>query len=132
MPRKPDIEKKKRYNEPFPSNLRMIMEEKGITQQVLADALGVKRQMITSYQDGTSMPNCEKLRIIAETLNVSSDFLIGSDPIPSRNCEVRDICRFTGLSESAVIALNYLKENENQIALDIISKLIYDVLYKKE
>ena len=129
MPRKPDIGKKERYNAPFPSNLRRIMEEKGITQQVLADAIGVKRQMITSYQDGTSMPNCEKLRIIAETLNVSSDFLLGSDPVPNRNGEIRDVCRFTGLSESAVIALNSLKKTDNQSVLDVISKLIYDSFY---
>lgn len=77
MPRKPDLGKKERYYAPFPSNLRKIMADCGVTQQILANSIGVSRQMITNYQDGTALPNCEKLAAMAETLNVSTDWLLG-------------------------------------------------------
>ena len=42
-----------KYNAPFPSNLRTIIDERGTTITALARELGITRQAVSQYADGT-------------------------------------------------------------------------------
>ncbi|GAB4331272.1 MAG: hypothetical protein OHK0038_06020 [Flammeovirgaceae bacterium] len=61
-------------------NLRYLREKNGkISQQKLADDLGVTRSAISSYEDGRAEPKLENLIQFAEYFRVSVDSLIGQD-----------------------------------------------------
>ena len=107
MPRKPDLRKKERYNDPFPERLREVVEETKTTQQEIADYLGVTRQMITNYQDGTTTPGIEILCQLAKFFSVSSDWLLKLSNYRS-NERTQITLEELGLSEQATAFLDHL------------------------
>lgn len=54
----------------------LLRKEKGITQEELADVLGVSRQMISNYENEIIMPPVQRLIELSEYFNVSADYLI--------------------------------------------------------
>lgn len=65
------------YNDPFPTRLRGLIEEKGVTQVALASLLGISRQSFSAYCDGSTQPNIEKTIKLAEYFGVTVDYLYG-------------------------------------------------------
>lgn len=61
----------------FDETIRTLRKSKRITQQELANKLGVARPMISSYENGTKQPSHETLVRIAHTFGVSMDYLYG-------------------------------------------------------
>lgn len=64
---------------PFPSNLAHLRKKRGLTQQQLADKVGIKRACIGSYEEGRGVPTLEVLCDIADCLRVTVDELIRGD-----------------------------------------------------
>ena len=60
--------------------------EKGLSQQELGSAIGVTKVSICGYENGTRLPNLEKLVKLADALETTSDFLLGRE-IPIMNEE---------------------------------------------
>lgn len=60
-------------------NLRIkaARQAAGMTQQELADALGVAKTTISGYERGSNEPNSQRIHALAHILNVSGDYLIG-------------------------------------------------------
>lgn len=79
---KTSIEEK--YNAPFPTALRALMEERGETQENIAKAAGKTRQTISQYVNGISEPGYDVLIRIADYFDVSIDYLLGRTEDPSR------------------------------------------------
>lgn len=67
------------------NQIKMIREERGYSQQDLANYLGVNRATVTNYELGNRNPDPETIRKIATFLNVSSDFLLGIDSSPYKD-----------------------------------------------
>ncbi len=83
----------------FPQRLSFMMKERKLKQQDLADVLGVKRQTISLYMTGQSMPDAEQLRKIARFFEVSADWLLGmTDDRDRRVRAVDDL----GVSKEAI------------------------------
>lgn len=61
----------------FGDRLRESRLEKGLTQQKMADILDVQLRAYQHYESDTRHPTFEKLAMIAKTLNVSTDYLLG-------------------------------------------------------
>ncbi|KEO74593.1 XRE family transcriptional regulator [Anditalea andensis] len=57
-------------------NLRYLRRQKNFTQEMLCEKLGVKRTMISAYEDGRSEPKLMALQTLAETFGVSVDELL--------------------------------------------------------
>lgn len=51
-----------------------------LTQQELANKLGIKRTTYCSYENGKSMPSAENLIKLADFFNISTDSLLGREP----------------------------------------------------
>lgn len=64
----------------FPNIFRKIREQSGLTQQQMADKLGVSRSAIGMYENGEREPNFETLELIADTFNVDMNYLLGKKP----------------------------------------------------
>ena len=65
----------------FSERLRLLREKKGISQQELADFLGVNKQTISGYERGVRRPAGESARELYEKLadyfNVDTSYLMG-------------------------------------------------------
>lgn len=60
----------------FGNNLRLVRKEKGITQEQLAEILGVSRQAISKWESDSGYPETDKLVLLSKELGVSIDFLM--------------------------------------------------------
>ena len=60
----------------FSERLRMLIEEKDITQKQLAKDLCIPVSTLGGYVQGTSEPDFQTLIIIARYFNVSTDYLL--------------------------------------------------------
>ena len=63
----------------FDENLRNLRKEKDYSQEYLAEKLGVTRQTISKWENGTAMPDLKKLIELADFFEVSIDDLLGLD-----------------------------------------------------
>lgn len=64
---------------PFPDNLTRTRHQRGLTQQALADAIGIHVTQLRRYEAGTSQPTLDVARRIANTLATSIDALTNDD-----------------------------------------------------
>ncbi|MCR5263616.1 MAG: helix-turn-helix domain-containing protein [Clostridiales bacterium] len=65
----------------FSENLQMIRKKNQLSQEELAELLGVSRQAVSKWELGEGYPEVEKLLILSKKLNVSLDSLMtGSIP----------------------------------------------------
>lgn len=117
------MEAQDKYNAPFPSNLRALLDERKSTITALARELGITRQAVSQYADGTGQPNADKLKRIANYFDVSTDWLLGrAGGIKSLNADVSTVGKYTGLSEAAIEFLHSICDQEKQ--LEAISAII--------
>ena len=60
----------------FGENLKNVRKQRGVTQEELAEILGVSRQAISKWELDGGYPETEKLLVISKTLNISIDYLL--------------------------------------------------------
>lgn len=60
----------------FPKRLFALRKKKGLTQQQLADTIGVHLSQLKRYEAGTSQPTLGALVNLAKALSVSADELL--------------------------------------------------------
>ena len=63
----------------FKDNLIELRKIHDMSQEELADTIGVSRQTLSKYETGESLPDIEKCKLIAETFGVSIDDLLNYD-----------------------------------------------------
>ena len=68
-------------------NLRLLREEKGYSQQKLAEMINVSQQAIFKYEKTDNEPDISTLICLAKIFGVSVDYLIG-------NTASRSICSY--------------------------------------
>lgn len=67
----------------FGSRLKALRQSKGLTGVELGEILNVSNKTISTWENNTREPNQEMTTTIAEYFNVSTDYLLGRDPIPN-------------------------------------------------
>jgi len=60
----------------FPAHLIQLRRHHGMTQQALADAVGVHVNQIKRYESGSAQPTLDSLVNLAKALHVSLDALV--------------------------------------------------------
>ena len=93
--------------EMFPSKLKQLLEEKGMSQADLARRLGTTRQSVAGYCNGqTRVIPYDKLVAIAKICGVSTDYLLTDTKTKSPDYSMQTACALTGLSEDSIHMLN--------------------------
>ena len=96
----------------FTERLRQLRDESGKTQSQIAKELGLTPQAFSYFVNGRE-PNYETLGKIADYFQVSVEYLLGRSDVKTEDPTVREICKFTGLSEKVVSILrSELKREE--------------------
>jgi transcriptional regulator with XRE-family HTH domain len=72
----PEGVKKKAPPLNFPQHLAALRKERGLTQQALADMVGMHLSQIRRYEAGQSQPTLDAIRNLARALRVSADMLL--------------------------------------------------------
>ena len=67
----------------FVTRLKQARAAAGLTQKEFAAKLFLSQQAYAKYETGTSTPNPETLKKISDILNVSVDYLLGKETVPS-------------------------------------------------
>lgn len=65
------------------SNLSFLRKEKGLTQEAVAETLGLGRQAVGFYESGDREPTLENLLNLARFFGVSVDDLLSKDMRPA-------------------------------------------------
>ena len=63
----------------FSNNFKELRKLQELTQEQIAEMLGVTSQAISKWECGTSYPDIEMLPVIANFFRVSTDYLLGVD-----------------------------------------------------
>lgn len=81
----------------FGNRLKTLRIKKKLTQQQLADLLGLTKSVISAYENGLRYPAYDVLIKIARIFKVSTDFLLG--------VEIKREIDTSGLTDEQVEAL---------------------------
>ena len=73
----------------FGAKLKSLRKGQKLTQQQLADRLGVAKSVVSYYESGDRFPSNDVLIKIAHTFHISIDYLLGLEPI--RTLDVSDL-----------------------------------------
>ena len=60
----------------FQDKLQMLRKSKGLSQEKLGYEIGVSRQAITKWENGSAMPEVEKVILLSEFFHVTTDYLL--------------------------------------------------------
>lgn len=92
-------------------NLKLLRNKKGISQQQLADIIGISQQSINKYENHNIEPDINTLIDFANYFNTSVDYLIGHTDIEHifEKVEPFDLNR-----DEARLIDNYRILNENE------------------
>ena len=66
-------------NNNFKENLRKIRKENNLSQEQLADELGVSRQAISKWESGAAYPEMDKIIALCDKFNLNIDDLLHKD-----------------------------------------------------
>ena len=70
--------------------IQSLRKARGITQEQLADAVGVSRQAVSKWEAEQSVPDLERVVAMAEYFDVTTDYLLrGIEPAPKRDSSSR-------------------------------------------
>lgn len=63
----------------FANKLRVLMQERGVTNYRLAKEIGCNPTSVANWLNGKSFPASDKIQALAGYFGVSTDYLMGSD-----------------------------------------------------
>lgn len=99
--------------DPFPDRLRRARDYRGWSQGELADKAKLQPSAISHFETGARKPSFDNLRLLADTLDVTTDFLLGR------------VAEFKALAGADTLHRHYnaLKEEDRKFADDLITHL---------
>lgn len=59
--------------------ITLFRKKNGLSQEELAEKIGVSRQAVSKWETGDALPEITKLKALAETFNVTVDFLLDDE-----------------------------------------------------
>ena len=70
--------------------IQSLRKARGITQEQLADAVGVSRQAVSKWEAEQSVPDLERVVAMAEYFDVTTDYILrGIEPAPTAQARER-------------------------------------------
>src|SRR6266481_8786180 len=97
----------------FPECLRRAREYRGLTQGELAERSGLQPSAISHFETGTRKPSFDNLRLLADMLDVTTDYLLG------RVAEFKDLAGADELHRH----YNKLQGSDRKVADELITML---------
>lgn len=83
----------------FGQRLRTLRLQEALTQQQLAERLGLTKSVISAYETDLRLPSYDVLRKLSRIFKVSTDYLLG---VSSRNDSTLDLSGLTNAQKAAL------------------------------
>ena len=104
-------------------NLKLLRQERGISQQKLADAIGFTQQSINQYENHYVEPDIMTLTRIADYFNTSIDFLVGHTTVRQR-IEETEAYQLNAAEADVLMKYRSLSPKEKQCVSTVIETLL--------
>ncbi|MBI5541163.1 MAG: LexA family transcriptional regulator [Bacteroidia bacterium] len=98
-------------------NIRHLRKVRELTQDQLADKLGVNRAMIGSYEEGRAVPKLEALRTISHYFNVTIDNLVNTDLSSEKN---NNVSHNVDIAGKGLRVLTTLVDRDNEELITLV------------
>lgn len=79
----------------FAERFVRIRQDQGYTQQKIAERLGITPQAVSKWENGTSLPDTEMIRSIAQIMNCTTDYLLSHQVSSTSQCNQELVQRQT-------------------------------------
>lgn len=121
----------------FGENIKRLRKSKGITQEVLAEYLGISFQAVSKWERNEGYPDITLIPLIAEYFKVSTDELLGFS-LTDIASDIENICKKADKDKESkegfaagkkIIEEGLIKYPNNDVLLD---KLLYFINYTEE
>ena len=90
------------------ANLKKLRSEYNISQQQLADVIGVSQQSINKYENHKIEPDIETLKTMANFFNTSIDYLVGYKENETEFSNTQELLRL----------FNFMTEEQQRIFIE--------------
>lgn len=109
-------------------NILKLRKEHKLSQESLAEQIGVSRQTISNWELGETSPNPEQLKLLSKTLNISVDELLDNNVKEILVEKVSNTERLAGIIIKIlkVIGIIFI----SLIIIDILALIIFTVVKK--
>lgn len=84
----------------FAERFSRLRQDQGYTQQKIAEKLGVTPQAVSKWENGTSLPDVETVRSIAQLMDCSTDYLLNHQPSPLSQQNLQSVQRQTEIENA--------------------------------
>ena len=108
--------------------IQKLRKSKGMSQEELADRIGVSRQAVSKWESEQSSPDVEKIILMSDIFNVTTDYLLKGIETPPETHEnkadarifaiVATALNFIGLVTAIMIWLE--EQTTNSVAVGLI------------
>ena len=98
----------------LPARLIALRKERGLTQQQMADSIGIHVNSLKKYETSQAQPSLDVLKKIALALNVSTDFLLFEEHERGPSDELA--LQFEAVSQ--------LPDEEQRVVMEVLESLI--------
>ncbi|QUG83974.1 helix-turn-helix domain-containing protein [Bacillus nitratireducens] len=102
--------------------LKSLIEKRSITQQQLADAIGVSHVSVYNYVEGKKSPGTRTLQKIANYLKVTTDYLLGLSDSPELTAD-QDL-QLTEEAQDILKIINNLSEEQRKKAVEQLEMFV--------
>lgn len=107
-------------------NILKLRKNSGLSQEVLAEKIGVTRQTISNWELGETSPNPEQLKLLSKTLNISVDELLDNDVKEILVEKVSNTEKLAGIIIKILKAIGIIFII--LLIIDFITLILFDVL----
>ena len=90
--------------------IQYLRKTKGISQEELADKVGVSRQAVSKWESEQSTPDLEKVIIMSDFFGVTTDYILkGIEPVTDKEQKSKEIAsKILYISSTAFVAIGLL------------------------
>lgn len=85
--------------------IQSLRKTKGLSQEQLADQIGVSRQAVSKWESEQSTPDLDKIILLSEFFHVTTDYLLkGIEPVKDNREKSKDLtCKILYIASTAFI-----------------------------
>lgn len=84
--------------------IKKIRTDNNLTQEEFGQIFGVKRSAVSAWENNTTKPDADQIKLMAETFNQSSDYILGIN----RHEELKELLHEKGYMTGNDLSLNEL------------------------
>jgi transcriptional regulator with XRE-family HTH domain len=103
----------------FSKRLRLLRERRGLSQQELADMVGIHLSQLSRIERGVSTPSSETVLSLARALHATTDALLRGDTSGEQELQIENVRLYQRFR-----ALETLGRDEQETAIKLIDALV--------